>query len=193
MKREELFCVFSSMPRLMSARLDLRALRVGDAEDMFEYASREDVTEYLLWSPHKNLQATRDYLKYVENRYAVGDFYDWAVIEAKSGKMIGTCGFARIDAANEVGELGYVINPDYRGMGYATEACSEVIRFGFERLGLHRIEARFMEGNGASLRVMEKLGMRFEGFERDSIFVKGRRRTVGKCAILKSDIEKEKA
>ena len=45
--------------------------------------------------------------------------------------------------------------------------------FGFETLGLHRIEARFMKGNAASLRVMEKLGMTFEGYHVDEIYVKG--------------------
>lgn len=187
MRREEIFNVFSALPTLRTPRLDLRRMRERDASDMYEYARREDVTEFLLWSAHKSENYTREYLKYVENRYAVGDFYDWAIVEARSGKMIGTCGFARIDAQNEVGELGYVINPDFSGRGYATEAALEVIRFGFDRLGLHRIEARFMQGNEASLRVMEKIGMSFEGFERESVFVKGKHHTVGKCAILRDE------
>lgn len=184
MKRELIYRIFSDPPILETARLILRPMRSADAEDMFEYASLPSVTRYLLWSEHSSVNYTRDYLRYIENRYAVGDFYDWAIVEKKSGKMIGTCGFTRIDAVNDVGELGYVLNPAYHKMGYATEAAGEVKRFGFEVLALHRLEARFMEGNEASVRVMERLGMSFEGYAKDAIFVKGSYRTVGTFSVI---------
>ena len=184
MRREKLYRIFSDIPTLQTKRLVLRAMRRDDAEDMYEYASRADVTEFLLWSEHKSRAYTTDYLKYIESRYSIGDFYDWAVILKESGKMIGTCGFAKIDTVNNSAELGYVLNPAYHRQGIAAEAAREVIRFGFEELELNRIEARFMEGNTPSFRVMEKLGMSFEGFERESVFVKGSYRTVGKCALL---------
>ena len=120
----------------------------------------------------------------------MADFYDWAVIERAGGHMIGTCGFTSIDVPNDVGEIGYVLNPDHHGKGYGTEAASCVMRFGFETIGLHRIEAKFMQGNAASLHVMEKLGMQFEGYRRDGMLVKGRYRTVGICSILKEDFTK---
>lgn len=187
MRREELYKIFCDIPTLSTERLTLRGMRSQDAEDMYRYASRADVTEFLLWSPHRSLSYTREYLKYVERRYSLGDFFDWAIVNKADEKMIGTCGFARIDAENQMGELGYVLNPEYHGKGVATEAAREVMRFGFETLGLHRIEARFMEGNDSSRRVMERLGMSFEGFARESIFVKGRYVTVGKYAILSRD------
>ena len=62
-----------------------------------------------------------------------------------------------------------------------------VVKYGFEELGLHRIEAKFMEGNDASLHVMEKLGMQFEGYRRESMLVKRRYRTIGVCAILRNE------
>ncbi len=184
MEREKLYKIFSDIPMLETERLVLRGMRGQDAEDMYEYASRSEVTEFLLWSEHKSLSYTKEYLKYIESRYSVGDFYDWAVTLKDSGKMIGTCGFAKIDTVNNSAELGYVLNPSYHKKGIAKEAAEAVIRFGFERLGLNRIEARFMEGNAPSLRVMEKLGMSFEGFEREAVFVKGSYKTVGKCALL---------
>ena len=190
MKREKIYKIFSSMPTLKTERLILRPMREGDAADMYDYAQREDVTTYLLWSPHPSVSYTRDYLKYIETRYTTGDFYDWAVIEKASGKMIGTCGFTKIDAPNNVGEIGYVLNPDFHGKGYGTEASAEAVRFGFDVLGLHRIEAKFMEGNRSSRHVMEKLGMTFEGYSRDAIFVKGKYRTVGVCALLADDYRK---
>lgn len=186
MKKDTVFKIFTAMPTLYTERLILRPMRISDAYDMYEYASREDVTKYLLWSPHSSLFQTKEYLAYIEQRYKSADFYDWAVTLADTGKMIGTAGFTRIDCPNDCGEIGYVLNPDYHGKGIATEAASRIVQFGFEELRLHRIEAKFMRGNDASLRVMQKLGMTFEGYHEDSIFVKGSYRTVGYCAIIRA-------
>jgi ribosomal-protein-alanine N-acetyltransferase len=72
-------------------------------------------------------------------------------------------------------------------MGLATEAASAVLKFAFEVLNMHRVEAKFMFGNDASLAVMRKLGMKFEGYQRDLMFVKGKYRTIGTSSILKSE------
>ena len=135
----------------------------------------------------------QDYLRYLATRYAAGTFYDWGVILKQNGRMIGTCGFTTIDCAHDAAEIGYVLNPDYHGMGIATEAVEAVLAFGFDKLLLHRIEARFMEGNDASLRVMEKVGMRFEGWRRESMLVKGSYRTIGYSSILFDEYAKRKA
>ena len=185
MKKDTIYKIFRKMPTLYTERLILRPMRVSDAYDMYEYACRDDVTKYLLWSPHESIFVTKNYLAYIEKRYKIADFYDWAVIHAESGKMIGTAGFTRIDEHNSCGEIGYVLNPDYHGMGIGTEAAKRVMDFGFDVLGLHRIEAKFMRGNDASLRVMEKLGMSFEGYHIDSMLVKGEYRTIGYCARIK--------
>ena len=184
MRKEEITNRFSCMPTLYTERLILRPMQVSDAEHMFDYAKRLDVTAYLLWSPHPSVQYTKDYLRYIRSRYALGEFYDWAVVDRTDGRMIGTCGFTRFDLPHNGGEIGYVLNPDYHGRGYGSEAAERVLRYGFEVLGLHRIEAKFMEGNAASLHVMEKLGMTLEGYRRDGMLVKGTYRTIGICSIL---------
>ena len=184
MKREIIRRIFSAMPTLETERLLLRPMRRSDAEDMFAYAKHEDVTTYLLWSPHPSRSYTEDSLRYIQKRSALGEFYDWAVVDRESGRMIGTCGFTRFDPPHNVGEIGYVLNPEFHGRGLGFEAASRVLRFGFEVLELHRIEVKFMEGNLASLRLAEKLGMRFEGYRRDGMLVKGSYRTIGSCAIL---------
>ena len=187
MKREKIGKLFSHMPTLCTDRLILRPMRVSDAVDMYRYARREDVTTYLLWSPHPSVDYTRDYLKYIETRYRLGEFFDWAVTERVGGRMIGTCGFTTIDAPNDAGEIGYVLNPEFHGQGLGTEAARAVVRFGFEVIGLHRIEAKFMQGNTPSRHVMEKLGMTFEGYRREAMFVKGSYRTIGVCSVLADD------
>lgn len=190
MKREKLFKTFSKMPTLHTERLSLRAMHPIDAEDMFDYAKRPEVTKYLLWREHEDIGFTRDYLNYIGKRYALGDFYDWAIIDKESQRMIGTCGFTKIDISNNFAEIGYVLNPDFHHKGIASEAVRRIIEFGFEELSLNRIEARFMQGNEPSLRLMERVGMTFEGYFRDAVYAKARYRTVGVCSILRSEYEK---
>ena len=72
------------------------------------------------------------------------------------------------------GDLGYDLAPRYWGRGYATEAARAIVRFGFEELGLHRIWSWCIADNVASARVMEKVGMRLEGRQRDKERFKGR-------------------
>ena len=185
MKRELIYRTFSNIPTLRTPRLTLRKMLVRDADDMFEYASLERTTKYLTWRPHRTREYTKEYLEYLATRYATGDFFDWAItLDGEGGKMIGTCGFTRFDPANDSAEIGYVLNPAYHRRGIATEAATEVIRFGFEELGLHRIEARYMVGNLASRKVMEKVGMTFEGEFRDMIKICGSYRSVGVCSVI---------
>lgn len=172
------------MPTLSTERLTLRKMLVGDCYDMNEYARRADVTEYLTWSPHPSVDYTKEYLAYLSHHYTLGDFYDWALILKEENKMIGTCGFTRFSFPNDSAEVGYVINPKYRGRGLAPEALGEVIRFGFSTIGLNRIEAKYIVGNEASRRVMEKVGMRFEGVLRGGMKIKERYRDIGVCAVL---------
>ena len=111
-------------------------------------------------------------------------FYDWAIVYEPDCKMVGSCGFTSFNCSHDSAEVGYVLNPEYWGRGIATEALEKVLEFGFETLGLHRIEARFIEGNDPSRRVMEKVGMSFEGILREGLMVKGNYVNVGVCAIL---------
>ncbi|MBR3965549.1 MAG: GNAT family N-acetyltransferase [Clostridia bacterium] len=180
------------MPELETERLILRKMRADDASDMYEYAKRRDVTEFLTWVPHPDKRYTKDYLEYLGTRYRVGDFFDWAITLKENGKMIGTCGFTSFDYANDCAEMGYVLNPDYRGRGIAPEALRAVLDFGFSNLALHRAEAKFIEGNDASRRVMEKVGMKFEGIRRGGMLIKGDYRNIGICAVLRDEFYKPK-
>ena len=181
---EHILLFMDSNPVLEGERIILRKITKADAQDMYDYASRPEVTKYLLWHPHESLTYTKRYLDEVMRQYKGHNFFGFAVISRENGRMIGTCGFTTLDAANHAGEIGYVLSPDYWGCGIASEAVDMILRFAFCNLGLHRVEARYMPGNTASRRVMEKNHMLFEGIERDAIYVKGAYQDVGKCAIL---------
>jgi len=179
--------LFARSPYIETERLIIRKMKRSDADDMFEYAKREDVTKYLLWAPHDNVAYTKSYLKQVNDLYKKGEFYDFGVELKSEKKFIGTCGFADLDMPNFCGEIGYVINPEYKGNGYASEAARAVIRYGFEVMGLQRIEARYMLGNDVSRHVMEKCGMSFEGILRKKMFIKDGNCDIGYCSILKDE------
>ena len=192
MKKELIYRLFSRIPTVRTERLILRAMKVSDAEDMFDYAHREEVSRYLTWSPHPNLAHTKEYLTYIGQRYRTGDFYDWAIEDAESHRMIGTCGFTCFDFASDAAEIGYVLHPDFRGRGLATEAVRAVLAFGFDELALHRISARYMVENERSRRLMERVGMTFEGVSRESEKIKGAYRSIGRCAILRQEYEEKR-
>ena len=175
--------IINRFQSLDTERLLLRRIRKSDAQDMFEYAQLESVTRYLLWRPHPNVRYTSAYIGSLQRYYKNGSFFDYAVILKAEDKMIGTCGFAHLFTEHNSAEIGYVINPAYHDKGYATEAAGALVRFGFCNAGLNRIEARYMIGNDASRRVMEKCGMIYEGTHVQSMYVKDKYVDIGVCAI----------
>ena len=175
---EKLLSVFTKIPTLYTERLTLRKLAVSDADDMYEYSKRFEVSKYLLWSPHESRWATKGYLSYLQRQYAKKQFYDWAITLSDSKKMIGTIGFTAFDIENNSAEVGYVLSSDYWGKGIAAEALNKIIDFGFDRLSLHRLEARIMTENLRSKRVAEKCGFVCEAVMRDKLYVKGEYRTI---------------
>jgi len=186
-QKDQIVRIFTKIPTLTTERLTLRRLKPSDYRDMFEYACRPEVTKYLLWEPHNSSQRTYDYLAYLQTLYRKGDFYDWAVVTNDEKKMIGTCGFTTLDFNHNAAEVGYVLNPRYWGRGIATEAVSRVLDFAFRELNVRRVEAKYIIGNDASRRVMEKCGMTYEGTRRAAMFIKGSYRDIGYCSILSEE------
>ena len=187
MTQEQLHCIFTNPPSLSTDRLLLRKITPEDASDMFLYSRLDEVTRYLLWDAHPSEEYTRSYISYLQERYATGDFYDFGVVLKETGRMIGTVGFTSFDLPNNSAEVGYVISPFHQGKGFATEALKKVISFGFDVLGLSRISAVCMQENSASLRVMEKCGLKREGLLRSAVFAKGDMKDVYLSAITEKD------
>ena len=140
---------------------------------MFEYSGDTEVTKYLTWSPHASAKETERYIRVLQKKYADGSFNDWGLILKETGKFIGTCGYTSFDYAANTAEVGYVLGKPYWGQGLAAEAVKCVMRYGFEVFGLDGFTAKYMEGNDASGRVMQKCGMTLEGVYRHSMYIKG--------------------
>ena len=182
--------IFSSLPDFETERIVLRRIQRSDAKDIYEFSSDPEVSKWLLWSPHPSLEYSKRFTDAVISGYKDQTYFEYAIVLKESSKVIGTCGFAKIDEENLSAELGYVVSRGYWGKGIAPEAASVMIRIAFENLGLSRVYARYMIENESSKRVMEKLGMRYEGTHFDEIMVKGSLRNVGYYAMLKEEYMK---
>lgn len=169
---------FANPPTLETQRLLLVKISPEHASDMYEYSSDPDVTRYLTWSCHLSAKETERYIKLLQKKYTAGVFNDWGLIHKGTGKFIGTCGFTSFDYGNNTAEIGYVLSRDFWGMGLAVEAAKAVMEFGFDNFGLDGFCAKCMEGNDASMRVMQKLGMSFEGIYKNGMFIKGSYKTI---------------
>jgi RimJ/RimL family protein N-acetyltransferase len=97
-----------------------------------------------------------------------------AVVVKADDRMIGNCGIRINDPDLGEANIGYELTPDAWGTGYATEAATAIVRFGFEDLGLHRIWAECVTDNTGSVRILEKLGMRREAHFREHQYYRDR-------------------
>ncbi|MBO4950815.1 MAG: GNAT family N-acetyltransferase [Clostridia bacterium] len=169
---------FANPPTLSTQRLLLVKISPEHASDMYEYSCDPDVTRYLTWSCHSSVKETERYIKLLQKRYTAGVFNDWGLIHKETGKFIGTCGFTSFDYEKNTAEIGYVLSKDFWGQGLAAEAARAVMEFGFENFGLDGYCAKCIEGNDASMRVMQKVGMTFEGIYKNGMFIKGSYKTI---------------
>ncbi|MDL2287730.1 GNAT family N-acetyltransferase [Eubacteriales bacterium OttesenSCG-928-G02] len=179
--------LFSNLPQIDTERLLLKKIVIENAGDMYEYASLNVVSKYLLWSPHLNLHSTKGYIEYLQREYKKGSYADWGITLKSENKFIGTIGFSNIDLENNNAEIGYVLNPSYWGNGYMGEALEAVIRLTFDSLHIRRLQARIMEGNTASEKIMLKLGFKYEGTLRDYLLVKGEYRNIKFYSLLETE------
>jgi RimJ/RimL family protein N-acetyltransferase len=101
------------------------------------------------------------------------DSLSFAVELKATGEMIGDALLVLVSAEHRTGEIGYVFNPDHHGRGYATESAELLLRLAFEEFGMHRVIARLEPRNEASVRLLERLGMRREAHFVENELVKG--------------------
>ena len=147
------------------------------------------MTRYVGWEAHKTIENSRAFLASVVEQYHNGHVTSWGIEHRAEGRLIGTGGFVYWNIAHARAEIGYAIGPKYWGQGYMTEAVGAMLRFGFQRMELNRIEARCEVENIASARVMEKCGMSFEGILRHHMLVRGSFRDLKMYSMLRQEWE----
>lgn len=151
----------------------MRKLTLADVDDRFHFLSDELVTRFLPFEAHKTKEETEAGIRHYLDIYERGQVSPWGIADKETGRLIGTIGFASWNPRHGRGEIFYYLAREAWGKGLTFEAAREVVRFGFDQMGLNRVEATVSPNNPASARVMEKLGMKQEGILRESYNIKG--------------------
>jgi len=153
---------------LVTDRLILRRFRESDTEQTYENFGKDVlVNRYISFAPCETLAGTYEFIRRHLWEYDNNlDFYGWAI--TLDGEVIGSIGLYDIDHESESCELGYSIGSKWWDNGYATEAADAVVKFAINRLFAHRVQASHHPENLASKKVLEKIGMKFEGVMRDA-------------------------
>jgi len=170
---------------LETARLILGGYSESDTADLVSLIGAREVAATTLRIPHPYREEhAREFLSGArENEHG------FAIRLRANGRLIGGIALSP-DLNRRRAELGYWIGVPFWGNGYATEAAREVVRYGFEHIQLNRIFASHFEGNEASRRVLEKIGMRHEGRVREAAFRWGRFFDLERYAILRDEFHR---
>ena len=147
-------------PIIETERLLLRMFRAEDLDAVYHLFSDADVQKYLSVDNKRTREQLKITLKNLVSRWDERGFGLWCVTEKETDDIIGYCGFQYFDNLPDV-EMVFAFLKKTWGNGFATEAAKACLRFWFEELTLAEIVAAASPENIASLRVLEKIGMRY--------------------------------
>jgi [ribosomal protein S5]-alanine N-acetyltransferase len=175
-------------PTLRTGRLILGGFHLEDAAELQRLAGAREIADTTLRIPHPyRLDDALTWIEQQNRRGVVAEIANFAVRVAPTGQLIGCVGLRDIELQHRQAELGFWIGLEWWGRGYAREAASAVIRFGFETLKLNRIYAHHMTRNPASGRVLQAIGMQREGLLRQRVQKWGVYEDVVLYAVLRDD------
>ena len=156
-------------------RLILRRFKSDDLDALYKLRNQGDVVRYL-YEEEQTLDETRrtlDKRLEMNSLNKDNDTLILAVEEKRTGDFVGDLILILTSATFSQGEIGFVFNPKFHGKGYGFEASKEILRYGFEDLGLHRIVGRCDGRNKASAALMKKLGLKQEAHLIENEWIKG--------------------
>lgn len=180
----------TAVPTLETARLFLRPFTLADAPTVQEMAGDLRVSVTTLNIPHPYPEGlAREWIGTHAASAAEGGMYTFAIERKDDEALLGGITIT-ITRQHERAEIGYWLGFSYWNQGYTTEAARCVVAFGFEELGLNRIQATHWPRNPASGRVMEKAGLLYEGTLRGYLLRKGSIEDTAIHALLRADWEK---
>jgi RimJ/RimL family protein N-acetyltransferase len=161
---------------LTDTAITLRPWGAEDATAMYE-AVRESMQSLGAWLPwcHAGYDLSDAHARMAVCRegWALGELYAFAVLDT-DGRLLGSAGLSQINRIHRSANAGYWLRASAQGRGWASRALMQVARFGFEQLGLIRVEIVAEPGNVASRRTAERAGARFEGIARNKIWSRDR-------------------
>lgn len=172
---------------LPTERLWLRPFRVADAPVLAAYRSDPEVARYQGWDAPYPIESARAFVAGLDGRDPRAEgWYQYAMELRGEGVLIGDVGVNRHDGGRQA-EIGFTLARRYQGHGYAAEAVRRVVDHLLVEEGLHRVHASVDARNERSARLLERLGFRREGLERQSQWWKGEWTDDARYAVLASE------
>ncbi len=148
-------------PILETERLILRPLQVSDAEEIFcNWATDPEVSRFMSWSVHENIEVTREWLRETEEHLELDTAYDWGFERKFDHTLIGSGGMY-FNEERKMFMIGYNLMKSCWNQGYTTEAVKRILRFAVEERKQERLFAYHAKENPNSGRVMEKAGFHY--------------------------------
>jgi len=161
------------LPELSTPRLTLRACLPGDAPALLAMFSDAEVMRYWSTPPWARAEEAEAFLARSRAQWEARSALRWVLDEREGDRMVGTVTLFAFQATCDRGELGFALRRASWGRGYASEALTAVLGWGFGPLGLRRVEADVDPRNAASLRTLARLGFVREGQLRERWVVAG--------------------
>lgn len=179
------------MKPLASDRIVLREFVPSDADDVFAYASDVEVTQWMEWPTHRARDESLAHVESCREAYQKGLWYPLAIFLRSTGRVVGSFDLRIVAAGHRVGEIGYVLAKSAWGLGLDLEAGRSVLKFGFDEIGLNRIQAICTIENRSFVRAFEELGLTREGTLREYRIEKGVVRDKYMYSILRREWRKD--
>lgn len=180
---------FDPFPVLETPRLILRQLLPADVDIILRNSSEPEVNRYLGRDLETSLESAQKRLQIVFDSIREHSGIRWGIQRRDDSELMGTVGFWKWNKQHYYAEIGYEIGPAFWNKGYMTEAIRAALRFGFEHMELHRVEANIDPDNRGSRRVAEKAGFRLEAMLRENWFYAGQFTSSAIYGILKREFE----
>ena len=163
-------------PTLETERLVLKEITLKDARWYFEHFNTKEIAEGQDHPGPRDMKEARAELKlYFMDVFRTKRGIRWGITIKGDDKLIGSAGFYKWNQPEHYqAEMGYDLDPAFWGRGMMTEALTAIIQYGFDKMGLHRIEVLIPHDNNRSQNLVKRLGFTREGVLRDHYFVEGR-------------------
>ena len=164
---------FNPFHDLETERLLLRRVDNNDYKEVLALRSNPETMKYIPRPLLKNEEEAFAHIAMIENKIINKEGINWAITIKDDHRLIGIIGHYRIQVENYRAEIGYMILPEFNGQGIVTEAVKEVVKYGFDIMKLHSIEAVIDPDNIASAKVLEKIGFVKEAHFKENEFHEG--------------------
>lgn len=165
---------FHPFPVIETERLVLRRVTNDDANEVLELRSNPETMKYIPRPLVKNNEDALAHIAMIEEKIVSNTGINWGITLKDNPKLLGIIGFYRIQPENHRAEIGYMLLPEFHGKGIIPESVKRLIRYGFDDLKLHSIEAVIDPENKASEKVLQKCGFVKEAHFKESELYEGR-------------------